>query len=100
MTDALRRVTTEGWTVVAAELTAYLRRAGVPVTAPPRPSGPWAPRVAGGRTTEAVAAWARMPGNATSERSSSPVAATPGQRDEGLKTLVDLGAVATIPAVD
>ena len=98
MTDALRRVTTEGYAVVAAELTAYLRRAGVPVTAPPDPPGPWAPTLAG-RTAEAVAAWARI-----GERYERAVVQSGSgdtrQRDEGLKTLVDLGAVATIPAVD
>ena len=66
-------------------------------TAPADPPGPWAPTLAG-RTAEAVAAWARS-GSATSERSSRPVPVDPAQRDEGLKTLVDLGAVATIPAV-
>jgi len=96
--DALRRVTAEGYAVVAAELTAYLRRAEVPVAAPPDPPGPWAPTLAG-RTAEAVAAWGRL-----GERYERAVvragSADPAQRDEGLKTLVDLGAVATIPAVD
>jgi hypothetical protein len=98
MTEALRRVTTEGYTVVAAELAAYLRRAGVPMTAPPDPPGPWAPTLAG-RTAEAVTAWAGI-----GERYERAVVQSGSgdtrQRDEGLKTLVDLGAVATIPAVD
>jgi hypothetical protein len=98
MTDALRRMTVEGHVGVAAELTAYLRRAGVPVAAPPDPPGPWAPTLAG-RTAEAVAAWARI-----GERYEGAVVQTgstdAAQRDEGLKTLVALGAVATIPAVD
>ena len=97
-TDALRRVTDEGYAVVAAELTAYLRRAGVPTAAPPDAPGPWAPTLAG-RNTEAAAAWMRI--GERYERAvvlaGSPDAA---QRDEGLKHLVDLGAVATIQAVD
>ena len=98
MTDALRRVTAEGYAGVAAELTAYLRRAGVPVAAPPDPPGPWAPTLAG-RTAEAVAAWGRI-GERYERAVVQTGSADPTQRDEGLKTLVDLGAVATIPAVD
>ena len=98
MTDVLRRVADEGYAGVAAELTAYLRRAEVPVAAPADPPGPWAPTLAG-RTTEAVTAWARL-----GERYERAVvlagSADPAQRDEGLAALDELGAVATIPAVD
>ena len=59
MTDTLRRVTDAGYAGIAAELTAYLRRADVPVTAPADPPGPWAPTLAG-RTAQAVAAWAQL----------------------------------------
>jgi DNA-binding SARP family transcriptional activator len=98
MTDALRRVTAEGYAGVAAELTVYLRRAEVPVAAPPNAPGPWAPTLAG-RTAEAVAAWARI-GERYERAVLQAGSADTGQRDEGLKTLVDLGAVAAIPAVD
>lgn len=98
MTDALRRLTAEGFAGVAAELTAYLRRADVPVPAPPDPPGPWAPTLAG-RTAEAVAAWTRI-GERYERAVVQAGAADPAQRDVGRKTLVDLGAVATIPAVE
>ena len=98
MTDALRRVTADGYTGVAAELTAYLRRADVPVPAPPDPPGPWAPTLAG-RTTEAAAAWARI-GEHYERAVVLAGSADPAQRDEGVEALVDLGAVATLPAVD
>ena len=97
MSAALCRMAADGYTGVAAELTAYLRRADVPVPAPAEPPGPWAPTLAG-RTTEAADAWARI-----GERYERAVvlagSADPAQRDEGLAALVDLGAVATLPAV-
>lgn len=42
----------------------------------------------------------RGSGNATSGRSSGPVPQIPPSGTRGAKTLVDLGAVATIPAID
>jgi hypothetical protein len=97
MTLALARATAEGHAGVAAELTAYLRRAGVPLAAPPDPPGPWAPTLEG-RTAVAVAAWERI--GERYER--AVVQARSGdrrQRDEGLAALARLGAVATVPAV-
>jgi DNA-binding SARP family transcriptional activator len=94
---ALCRMAADGYTGVAAELTAYLRRADVPVPAPGEPPGPWAPTLAE-RPTEAAAAWARI-----GERYERAVvlagSGDPAQRDEGLAALVDLGAVATLAAV-
>ena len=50
-------------------------------------------------TADAVAAWARI-GERYERAVVQAGAADPAQRDEGRKTLVDLGAVATIPAVE
>jgi hypothetical protein len=94
---ALRQAAEAGFAVVAAELTAYLRRAGVPVDAPADPPGPWAATL-DGPVGEAVAAWQRL-----GERyECAVVQATSGDAglvDEGLATLDRLGAVATLPAV-
>jgi DNA-binding SARP family transcriptional activator len=94
---ALRQAAEAGFAVVAAELTAYLRRAGVPVDAPADPPGPWAATL-DGPVGEAVAAWQRL-----GERyECAVVQATSGDAglvDEGLATLGRLGAVATLPAV-
>jgi hypothetical protein len=95
--EAARGASDAGFAGVAAELTAYLRRAGVPATEPADPPGPWAPTLAG-RTTEAVAAWRHL-----GERyECAVVQATSGDSalvDEGLAALEALGALATIPAV-
>lgn len=97
MTDALRRLDREGYAGVAAELTAYLRRADVPVAAPADPPGPWAPTLAG-RTAEAATAWAQI-GERYERAVVQAGAADPALREEGLATLGELGAVATIQAV-
>lgn len=93
----LRDATALGHAVVAAELTAYLRRADVPVADPLEAPGPWAPTLAG-LTGEAVEAWTRI-----GERYEAAVvratSGDPADRDAGLAALVELGAVATIPAV-
>ena len=83
--------------VVTAELTAYLRRAGVPVGAPADPPGPWAPTL-GGPVTEAVAAWQRL-GERYECAVVQAMSGDPGLVNEGLATLTGLGAVATVPAV-
>lgn len=96
-TETLRRVTAEGHAGVAAELAAYLRRAEVPVATPPDPPGPWAPTLAG-RTADAVEAWTAI-GERYERAVVQSAAEDPEQRDEALRTLVSLGATATIPAL-
>jgi hypothetical protein len=97
VTDTLRRVAAGGYAVIAAELTAYLRRADVPVAPPADPPGPWAPTLAG-RTADAVAAWTGL-----GERYEAAVVQAGSTdavlRKAGREALADLGAVATIPAV-
>jgi hypothetical protein len=95
--EAVRGAMDAGFAGVAAELTAYLRRAGVPAADPADPPGPWEPTLAG-RSSEAVAAWRDL-----GERyECAVVQATSGDADlvaEGLASLEALGALATIPAV-
>jgi hypothetical protein len=97
MGEALRQAEAEGYDVVAAELTAYLRRAGIPAPDPADPPGPWEPTLAG-RAADAVAGWTRL-----GERYECAVvqatSADAAMRAEGLKTLDHLGAAAAIPAV-
>jgi hypothetical protein len=97
MADALRGLASDGHFGVAAELAAYLGRAEVPVPAPPHPPGPWEPTLAG-RTAEAAAAWARI-GERYERAVVLSTSGEPGRREEGLRDLDALGAVATVPAV-
>jgi hypothetical protein len=97
MAEALRRAAADGDTVTAAELTAYLRRADIPVTDPPHPPGPWAPTLAG-RTADAVAAWSRV-GERYEAAVVQATSTDASECDRGLETLAQLGAIATIPAV-
>jgi hypothetical protein len=80
-----------------AELCAYLHRAGIEVTGPVNPPGPWAPTLAG-RWRVAAKAWAVL-----GERYEQAVvlAKAPDRQAhaQGLVMLRELGAVATIPAI-
>ena len=95
--QTLRRVGDAGFAVVAAELTAYLRRVGVPVVGPSDPPGPWASTLRD-PASDAATAWRHV-----GERYECAVAKAPSSDSdlvaEGLATLTELRAVATIPAV-
>jgi DNA-binding SARP family transcriptional activator len=93
----LRRVDGERFAVVAAELTAYLRRAGVPVADPADPPGPWAPTLHG-PAQDAVAAWTHV-GEHYERAVVQAMSGQPELVEIGLASLTELGALATIPAV-
>jgi hypothetical protein len=82
---------------VHAELCVYLRRAGIDVTGPVNPPGPWAPTLAGD-WKQAATAWAAL-----GDRYEQAVvlATAPDRRAhaQGISMLRELGAVATLPAV-
>ncbi len=94
---SLRDLAAAGFHGVAAELTAYLRRAQVPAPDPPGAPGPWAPTLAG-HHREAADAWLRL-----GERYESAVvlasSSDPDERREGSAALAGLGAVAVLPAL-
>jgi len=101
LTDDVRRaldlVVDAGHRTVHAELCAYLRRAGVVVPAPADPPGPWAPTLAG-RWADAAAAWADL-GERYEQALVLANAPDDRAREQGMRLLDQLGAVATGPAV-
>jgi DNA-binding SARP family transcriptional activator/tetratricopeptide (TPR) repeat protein len=80
-----------------AELTAYLRRAGIDTPDPTAPPGPWEPTIAR-RWQEAAAAWAVL-GERYERALVLARAPDRAPRAEGLEILQALGARATLMAV-
>jgi hypothetical protein len=80
-----------------AELTAYLRRAGVDTPEPPAPPGPWAPTLSQ-HWREAAVAWAAL-GERYEEALVLAAAPDRAAKAKGLAILEELGAEATLTAV-
>ena len=101
LTDEARRALdmaeAAGHTSVHAELCAYLHRAGIEVTGPVKPPGPWAPTLAG-RWEKAADAWAVL-GERYEQAVVLATAPDAPASARGVQMLRDLGAVATVPAV-
>jgi len=101
ITDEARRAldlaSATGHKSVQAELSGYLRRAGIEIPTPAHAPGPWEPTLSG-LWEEAAAAWAAL-----GERYEEAVvlATAPDDRASarGLHILRELGAVATLTAV-
>jgi hypothetical protein len=94
---ALELARRSGHRTVRAELSAYLRRAGIELAVPGDAPGPWAPTLAG-HWEEAAAGWASL-----GERYERAVvlagAPSPAARAEGVAVLRELGATATLAAI-
>jgi hypothetical protein len=101
MTDAARRVlqvaARTGHASIQAELSCYLRRAGVDVPDPVRAPGPWAPTIAGDWDA-AAAGWAAL-GERYEEAVVLATAPDLRARERGVQILVELGAAGTLLAV-
>lgn len=101
MTDDARRAldlaAATGHQSLQAELCAYLARAGVLVSGPADPPGPWAPTLAG-RWQEAAAAWAGL-GERYEEAVVLATASNGPASARGRQLLRDLGAEATLVAL-
>ena len=98
MTDVLRLTTAQGYAGVAAELTAYLV---APTCLPPPlpiPQGPGHRRSLGAPSRPLPRG--QRSGSATSAQLSRPAPSTPPSGTRAFKPSEELGAVATIAAVD